>query len=231
MKVLGLDLETTGLNNNSDLITEIGAVLYDVEAKKPLEIMNRLVYTDSKISKKVEDLTGINEEMIKSHGLPLIKVIDEFNTLVDKAEYLIIHNATFDLGFLKKLEPAGIKGLDKPVIDTMRDLPINKTIHQSVKLTHLAATHGFLNPFSHRAIFDVLTMLKILSCYDFNEVVEYAKSPVITVVAQVSFDERDKAKSQGFKWDSKKKIWYKKIKEVDFNKNLPFGHTIVQEGP
>jgi DNA polymerase III epsilon subunit-like protein len=38
MRVLGLDVETTGLSFETDHVTEIGCVLYDVEQKKPLII-------------------------------------------------------------------------------------------------------------------------------------------------------------------------------------------------
>ena len=201
MKVLGLDIETTGLDSTNDSITEIGAVLYDAVDHKPLEMMNRVISTTDKIPDRIVRLTGITDEIVANHGKQIFEVIEEFNLLVDQAEYLVIHNAPFDLGFLKNLEPAGIRGLDKPVIDTMRDLPIDSAVHQSVKLTHLCATHGFLNPFSHRAIFDVLSMLKVLSCYNFNDVLTYMQSPTIRVIAHVTFEEKDLAKNAGFRWN------------------------------
>lgn len=224
MKVLGLDIETTGLDPLKDSVTEIGAVLYDVVDKKPLEMMNRVIKTTDKIPQRIIDLTGLTDVVIANHGKDMLEVISEFNALASQADYLVIHNAPFDLGFLKNLEPVGIQGLNKPVIDTMRDLPINKNIHQSVKLTHLCATHGFLNPFSHRAIFDVLSMLKVMSCYDFQDILNYKNSPNIRVVAHVSYDERNLAKDAGFRWDGSNKLWIKECKEFEFDGNVPFNY-------
>jgi len=66
------------------------------------------------------------------------------------------------------------------------------------KLAHLAAEHGFLNPFAHRAVFDVLTMLKILSCYPIENVIISSNQPLMKLVALVAFDGRYKAKARGF---------------------------------
>lgn len=228
MKVLGIDIESTGLSSTNDSITELGAVLYDAVEKKPLEMMNRVIHTTDKIPQRIVDLTGITDDIIANHGKDIMEVIAEFNDLVNQAEYLVIHNAPFDLGFLKALEPIGIKGLDKPTIDSMRDIPYNKTIHQSVKLTHLCATHGFLNPFSHRAIFDVLSMLKVFSCYDINDIIEYKNSPKIKVTAHVTIEEKDLAKDAGFRWDRPNKKWILECRKSEFDGKVPFDYDIEE---
>src|SRR5208282_4762391 len=68
----------------------------------------------------------------------------------------------------------------------------------STRLTYMAADHAFLNPFPHRAMFDVMTMLKILDNYDIGKVMELAKSPTVTVKAIVSFDQKDLARNRGY---------------------------------
>ena len=67
-------------------------------------------------------------------------------------------------------------------------------------LNYLAADHGFINPFAHRAIFDVLTMFKVLENYDLNKIVENSKEEKVNLIAQVSYSERNKAKALGYKW-------------------------------
>ncbi len=118
-----------------------------------------------------------------------------------------------------------------PVIDTMIDLPFDEKIHGSKKLTHLAATHGFLNPFPHRAVFDVLTMLKMASYYDLKTILARNASPTVTVVARVSFDDKDKAKALGFHWEATSKTWEKRYKEIDLKTmDFPF-QTVVHGAP
>ena len=88
------------------------------------------------------------------------------------------------------------------------------------KLTHLAAEHGFLNPFPHRAVSDVLTMLKVLSHYDIAPVLESARQPSFTVKACVSYDDREKAKARGYRWDAARKIWTKIVKGHRLNDEI-----------
>ena len=65
MILLGLDFETTGLNFDTDRITEIGAVLWDTKEGKPIALHNHLVKHDDAppITEEVEQLTGITQAM------------------------------------------------------------------------------------------------------------------------------------------------------------------------
>jgi hypothetical protein len=56
-------------------------------------------------------------------------------------------------------------------------------------------------------------MLDICSYYDWQDIIELQKIPMITIVANVSYEEREKAKSEGFYFDRNTKQWNKKIKE------------------
>jgi hypothetical protein len=70
-------------------------------------------------------------------------------------------------------------------------------------------------------VFDVLTMCRVLSNYDFNQVVEYSKIPFITVRAMVEYADRQLAKDQRYTWEKLgdrtfQKSWVKRIKENKF---------------
>ena len=88
----------------------------------------------------------------------------------------------------------------RPWIDTCTDVPYPPSVG-SRTLRYLAADHLFINPFPHRAIFDVMTMLTVLSHYNVEEIAVLAKSPVIHVQAKVGYDEREKAKARGYMWE------------------------------
>lgn len=216
MIILGLDFETTGLDFLTDRITEIGAVLWDTDTGKPLRLFNTLVNHDDApvITPEIERLTGITQAMIDQFGVPVDVAVRGLLILMKSADAVVAHNGT---GFDRPMLEAQIKRLDwtwqEPQwIDTATDVPYPPHI-TTRKLVHLAAEHGFLNPFAHRAQFDVLTMLTILQRYNIAEVIDIARQPNITLEAQVSYDDRDKAKSRGYRWHSESRTWRKTIKE------------------
>jgi DNA polymerase-3 subunit epsilon len=206
--ILGVDLETTGLENKTDVVTEIGAVLWDTQKNEPIKFFNKLIKIDRPVPEMITKLTGIDDELLNKFGEQPEKVWLDFQEFVKDADCLIAHNAPFDRGFI---EQQGIK-LDKLWIDSSVDVPYDESI-QTRKLTHLAADHGLINPFSHRAITDVLTMLQVVSNYDWSEVVTSAKTPNATMRAMVTYEQNQKAKGAGYRWDGDKKIWFKNVKE------------------
>lgn len=219
MIILGLDFETTGLEPTTDRVIEIGAVLWDTERKAPLQVQSDFILHKTEenvtIPEEIQKITGILPEDLTRFGLPAKQAFERLNHLISFAEYVVAHNGNeFDQKFYQA-EVARLK-IDEdltPWIDTMTDIPFSEDF-KTRKLTYLAAEHGFLNPFSHRAAFDVLTMLKVLEPYDLGQVTELAKSPTLTVKAAVSYDDREKAKARGYRWNPKDKIWVKTIKEV-----------------
>ena len=100
MRDIVLDTETTGLDpDDGHKIIEIGCI----------EIINRKV-TDNTFHKYINPLREIDIEASKVHGLTASNLSDKplFNDIYDEfVSYisdspLIIHNAPFDMGFLKK---------------------------------------------------------------------------------------------------------------------------------
>ena len=100
MRYIVLDTETTGLDpDDGHKIIEIGCI----------EINNRKV-TDNSFHKYINPLREIDIEASKVHGMTASSLRDKpiFHDIYDEfLEYiadspLIIHNAPFDIGFLKK---------------------------------------------------------------------------------------------------------------------------------
>jgi DNA polymerase-3 subunit epsilon len=231
--LLGLDFETTGLDFEKDRITEIGAVLWDCEASAPVVIYNVLVKHEDAppITEEITGLTGITQTMLDEFGDRPVVAFGELNKLIGKAGAIVAHNGSgFDKPMLeaqmKRYAQLGEKDPEffaplrsieknfewtKPWVDTCIDIDFPAHI-TTRKLTHLAAEHGFLNPFSHRAAFDVLTMLKVLALYPLQPVLESAALPMKTLIARVSYDDRDKAKSRGYRWRGESKTWVRHMK-------------------
>lgn len=229
MLILGLDLETSGLDWQKDQIIEVGAVLWDTETGSPKKIINELIYHDNLVlPQEVQNITGIKPEDLKEYGVPLSDVLKTICQMEKKAEYLVGHNATnFDSLFLNQAcEAYQMPKLKKQWIDTLTDVPYQQEI-KTRKLTYLASEHGFVNPFAHRALFDVLTMLKLLANYSIEEIVVLQNSPLVKVLAHVSYDDRDKARRLGFRWDPQRRHWYTEVKQALLPRlDYPFEYSI-----
>jgi DNA polymerase-3 subunit epsilon len=228
MEVLGIDVETTGLDFATDRITEISAVLWDTERKIPLKFYSTLVKEDDR--PKINDsevVTIITDEMIEKYGVRPTTVLAPLTFLFQKVDVIVAHNGNkFDRPMLEMF----YKGYDCTFptnvwIDTMTDIKYPQHCI-SRNLLYLAAFHGFVNPFPHRSLFDVVTMLKVLSFYDIQDILDRAQSPIVSLKAAVSYEDKDLAKAAGFKWDPDLKIWYMELKECDiteeWKRNLPF---------
>ena len=221
MLVLGLDLETTTFDQDLLRVTEVGAVLYDTELKCPIEVQADLVYEpDIKLPMDpfVISLTGITDLMIQNYGKKPSVVLDKFVELYNRAEYVVAHNGNeFDRPAMQRFigrYQSELKILPSPKhwIDTMIDLPYGELINTR-KLQDLTGRHGFLNPFPHRAFTDVMSMLRIMSEYDFETVLEISHSPERTFQANVDYHSKDLAKQARFRWDSGGRKWLYKMKE------------------
>jgi DNA polymerase-3 subunit epsilon len=226
MRLLGLDFETNGLNTSEDRVTEIGAVLWDVPTKTPL-LMEGIYLYDDTYAPQPDDivrLTGITDATLQEFGVHprvgfarLEEICASF-----KPSYIVAHNGeNFDRPFLKRelgrLDLLAPTLADLPWIDTRADIPFDIE-PDSRRLKHLALDQGFINPFAHRAVFDVLTMLRVLAGHDIAKVIEYQKIPFVVCRAMVSFNEKELAKAQRYSWEKigekvYPKMWVKRVKE------------------
>lgn len=212
MLILGIDFESTGLDAKLDDVIEIGAVLWNTQEKCPLVLYSTLVHTDKEVTQEITKITGITKEMITKYGEPPLPAFSGLLKLARQAELIVAHNAKFDKEFFDALCARFQVVCDTPWACTISDVDYPDTIKHK-NLISLAGEHDFVNPFKHRALFDVLTMLRILSHYNIEEVLENAKMPKITLRAVVSFADKDKAKQAGYSWNGEKKIWLKEFRQ------------------
>lgn len=236
MKLFGLDFETTGLDVEKDVVTEVGCVLWDTERHIPLLMDNFFVYHDEpKLSEEAAKATGITQQDLNDYGL---KTDVAFHRMMDaacQADAVVAHYGnSFDkpiaLNWGKRVLGEDSRILSRlPWIDTTMDVEFSDDI-TTRKLSYLAAEHGFLNPFSHRALFDVLTMMIVLDKYDLEPILFSASQPIVTVRAKVSYDDRQLAKDHKFYWEPDRKLW---LKEMKLHKaqaaNFPFKASILHE--
>jgi DNA polymerase-3 subunit epsilon len=215
--ILGLDFETTGLNPLVHSITEVGMVLWETSLRTPIKVMGFMVDPGPSAvwDPEVIGITGITPESCSQFGYESERGLKQVLSWYQTADMACAHNGgPFDHPFLINWAAKfGYEVEEKLWIDTNTDLNLPEKV--SRKLTYMAADHNFLNPFPHRAVFDVMTMLKVLDQHNLEEVIFLAKQPNIVVQALVSFDEKDLAKARGYhaEYDNGKfKGWIRTMK-------------------
>ncbi|NUS72576.1 MAG: hypothetical protein HOQ05_04130 [Corynebacteriales bacterium] len=156
-----VDLETTGMNPETDRITEIAAV--QVRGENVLAEFSTLVNPEVEISEFITRLTGITNEAVASspsveHVLP---------TFVEfaRAGVLVAHNAPFDVGFLRAAcARYGLRWPTIPVVDTValaRRL-VSPTEVENHKLSTLAGLFNAKTTPNHRALDDARATVTVL---------------------------------------------------------------------
>lgn len=171
------DLETTGLEPHAEGITEIAAIKFDHD--EPIEYFHTYVNPGKRISVKIEDLTGITNDIVAD--APTIDyVLPNFLKFIDKYT-LVAHNASFDMSFiLDKMYNAGYKKLGNKSIDTLalsrkyvKDEDTDKRL-SSYKLEDLKYELCFpmkiVKMNSHNALYDVkVTYFLYKKCRELKE--------------------------------------------------------------
>jgi len=247
MLLAGIDFETTGLDVEEDLVIEFAVVTWDTEESVPVCMYSAIVKERGFVEIK-NPTSGITSELVLTQGVGPLVVCRDVWRIVRGADYFVAHfGNSFDYpvfdNFLKRCSFQAQKTPElfakqelhhfikkKVWIDTAVDIDY-PPICRYRELTYLCAHHGFLNPFSHRALPDALSMMQILSKYDIHKVVGSAKSPMMTLQAMVDYDHRQLAKDVGFYWDpngKQGKGWYKDLKRIRAQKlDLPFEVRVV----
>lgn len=118
--IIGLDLETTGLNAQDDRIIELCAGIYTDDGRLIKTVTLRF-NPCRPIDKKAQAIHKITIEELLSCPKFAEKAA-QIGQLLSKAGLIVIHNAAFDAPFLKaELTRNGIKPPHVPVYDTMAE--------------------------------------------------------------------------------------------------------------
>jgi DNA polymerase-3 subunit epsilon len=237
MILCGIDIETSGLEMETDHITEVAWSIKRHGEYRSWVDKRYYIKGATEIPDKVRKLTLIHPKHCEYLGRDMNEVASEL--LLDiglcEVEAMVAHNAVFDRGWLEHKAPVLKDCL--PWIDTLHDINWGITDVKSRHLPYLCVEQGFLNPFPHNAVADVWAMLRVLDGFDIKEVWERSKSPMITVRAHVDYDDRQKAKDQRFRWEKMNdrhysKKWIKVIKECDFpmeEENCDFNIEVIDK--
>lgn len=149
---VAFDLETTGLNVETDSIIEIGAL--KVIDGKVQERFMEFVKPAQRITPMITEITGITNEMV-AEARDTKEIIGDFVSFC--GDYpLIGHNIMFDFKFTKKYAESYGYRFQKKGLDTLK---IARKVHKdlpSKSLGCLCEHYKITNQAAHRAYYDAL---------------------------------------------------------------------------
>ena len=119
MKEIVLDTETTGLSvENGHRIVEIGCIELDNQ-NLTLNRFHCYLNPQRKVSEEAFKVHGYSDEFL-SDKKKFDDIAEEFINYISNSK-IIIHNASFDIGFINaELKRCNLKGLDEDtIIDTL----------------------------------------------------------------------------------------------------------------
>lgn len=152
-----VDIETTGLSPEKNNIIEIGCVKYESGLVsdtfqmlvKPPKLENKETY----ISKSIESITGICDDMVKDKP-SIYEVYPQFRKFIGNS-ILVGHNVNFDINFLYE---ASMKVLGVPLtndfVDTLRLSRMFQTDLDHHSLSDVCRSFSVVNTQAHRALSD-----------------------------------------------------------------------------
>jgi ATP-dependent DNA helicase DinG len=144
--IVALDIETTGLDPQTDAILEIGAVRFD--GSRVEDEWSTLINPGRHIPEFITGLTGISDEMVRQ--APKIReVLDELAAFIGDLP-ILGHNIQFDLSFFKKYNLF----LLNERIDTYELAAVLLPSASRYNLGALGQALGIPLPATHRALDD-----------------------------------------------------------------------------
>ncbi len=229
-KGLLVDVETTGLDTASDVIIELGCILFeyglDGTVYRIIEEYNGLEDPHQPLDPEIIKLTGITDEEVRNQSLDDVEVI----RLIDAADFVIAHNAAFDR---RMLERRFVQFTDKPWGCSVHSVNWQEEGIGSAKLDYILFKLGKFHE-GHRAVEDCHATLFILSAElpeskttALAQILQQAREPDRRVFAyNASYEIKDVLKSRGYKWsdgsEGKVKSWYIDVSLDDLNAEIAF---------
>lgn len=155
---IAVDVETTGLSPERDRLLEIGAV--HVRDKKVIKLFGTLIDTGMPVPLRIQELTGITDEMRKG-GVPVREAVLGF--LEFRGDLPIVgHNIPFDFGFLKEAAVRERLDFEAEALDTLKIARRTLPCVPSKSLSALCALYRISPGNAHRAQDDAMAAHKLL---------------------------------------------------------------------
>lgn len=227
--LLILDTETTGVDPATDRMIELGAVLFDAVLGVPIEARSFLLPSDDNAAEPINRIpaAAVREPWTieRQHVRPILEHLIRRGEKVRGETLLVAHSADFDRQWLE--------APDAPLgrwICSYRDASWPRVPGETGSLSSIALAYDVGIVRAHRALEDCLTLAAVLARvheieHGLEAWIARALEPKTEVIACVSYADREKAKSAGFRWDPERKLWVRPVRVsqlAEYRGSLPF---------
>lgn len=211
-----VDTETTGLDPSNDVLLEVAAAVWSVEHRAMVSCASWLVDTGTR-ENPAEAINGIPAGIL-ALGVPVAQMERELSVMLGASDAVLAHNAAFDRAWFSPPMQAA-----RPWICTCDDVEWPRPSSRS--LVAIALAHGVGVVHAHRALSDVMTLVRLLEraaeLTDVHALLQRGLRPKAKFKAVVSYERREEAKLAGFRWDASSRGWYRTMAYEDVAA-LPF---------
>ncbi|MBT2244299.1 DNA polymerase III subunit epsilon [Sphingobium sp. BHU LFT2] len=215
---VAIDVETTGLNRETDRIIELAVQRFRFDDRgRIVQVGMPRVWREDPgipIDPKITKLTGLAVDDVAGQAIDEVMAVD----ILSSADIIVAHNAAFDRPFVDRRLPA-IAG--KPWACSMAELDWLELGFEGRALAHLVSQCGWFYE-GHRAENDILALLYLLSHglpdgeTILAKLIACSERPTYRVNAvDAPFDAKDRLKSRGYHWDAALRFWWKSIGEQE----------------
>jgi DNA polymerase III subunit epsilon len=207
-----IDTETTGIES-SDVVIELGLILFDVKSMSIISQLSTLLPTSKENSGEFKNrISKSSLNTAQEFSFFTSSIEDLILKIANNSKFVIAHNAAFDKSFLPEIKT--------PWLCTQNDFRFPRANSQG-SLIQLANDYDVPIFGNHRALADCQLISSIFQKHSQEELenlIKFASQPNLLVVAKCSYAQKELAKSLGFKWDRVlPKSWSKVIKEFEFS--------------
>lgn len=148
---VALDLETSGLKENDEIIS-IGAIKVTDEKT---EKFYSLIQTSKKIEESIVELTGITNEDIDKSGISLDDALNDLTAFVEDLPIVGYNIVNFDMKFLDRgFKKIGMKMFKNRVIDLLPIIKRNELFLDNYRLNTVLKNYNLSNENAHNSLND-----------------------------------------------------------------------------
>ena len=212
IKAIILDTETTGFNQVTDKIIELGMIAFEFcpltgQAYRVLGTFNQLEDPGFPIPPESTKVHHITDEMVKGQSFNEVEV----ESFISEAILVIAHNANFDRPFVESRFPIFQK---KSWACSLNQISWKEEGFGSASQEFLAYRFGFHYE-GHRASTDCRALLEILQqpmpesdTLVLRKLIDSLRKKEIKISPLASpFDSKDLLKERGYRWNPEVKLW------------------------